>query len=88
MVSDFARYHAAMVVMGAVVASVLVGVSVGLWRRFARTASSGTRTRSVVGFHGVLGTLASLAVIVVVVANATTVADPAPALLAFYEGSL
>ncbi|MER7335253.1 MULTISPECIES: hypothetical protein [unclassified Micromonospora] len=86
MVSDFSRYHVAMAVVSAIVAVVLIGVSVVSWRRFARTGSSDRRTRRLLGAFGVLSALSSLVVIVVVVANTTTAADPAPALLAFFEG--
>ncbi|MFD0362788.1 hypothetical protein ACFQZZ_15195 [Nocardia sp. GCM10030253] len=86
MISDFSRYHVAMAVVAAIVAVVLIGMSVVLWKRFARTESSDRRTRRVLGSFGVLAALLSLAVIVVVVANTTTAADPAPALLAFFDG--
>jgi len=86
MVSDFSRYHVALAVVAAIVAVVLVGMSVLLWRRFARTASSDRRTRHVVGSFGVASMLLALLVIVVLVANATTATDPAPALLAFFDG--
>ncbi|MEU4777283.1 hypothetical protein [Micromonospora sp. NPDC023633] len=86
MISDFSRYHVAMAVVAAIVAVVLIGMSVVLWKRFARTGSSDRRTRRVLGSFGVLSALLSLVVIVVVVANTTTAADPAPALLAFFEG--
>ncbi|MEV5764027.1 hypothetical protein AB0L34_05550 [Micromonospora sp. NPDC052213] len=86
MISDFSRYHVAMAVVAAIVAVVLVGTSVGLWKRVARTAPSDRRTRRVLGSFGALSALLSLVVIVVVVANTTTAADPAPALLAFFDG--
>ncbi|GAA2575750.1 hypothetical protein GCM10010399_01630 [Dactylosporangium fulvum] len=86
MISDFARYHVAMAVVAAIVAVVLVGVSVVLWKRFARTESSDRRTRRVLGAFGVLSVLLSLLVMVVAVANTTTAADSAPALLALFEG--
>jgi len=86
MISDFSRYHVALAVVAAIVAVVLIGISVVLWRRFARTGSSDRRTRRVLGSFGALSALLSLVVIVVVVANTTTAADPAPALLAFFDG--
>ncbi len=86
MISDFARYHAAMAVIAAIVAAVLIGVSVVLWRRFASAEPSGRRTRRVLGSFGALSALLSLVMIVIAAANATTAADPAPALLAFFEG--
>jgi len=86
MISDFSRYHVAMAVTAAVVAAVLIGISAVLWKRFAGTEPSGGRTRSVLGSFGALSALLSLAMIVIAVANTTTAADPAPALLAFFEG--
>ena len=75
-----------MAVMAAIVAVVLIGMSVVLWKRFARTGSSERRTRRVSGSFGALSALVSLVVIFVAVANTTTAADPAPALLAFFDG--
>jgi len=83
MVSDFARYHVAMAVIATIVAVVLIGLSVLLWKRFA----SDRRARWVSGSYGVLSALLSLAMVVLAVANATTAADPAPALLALFNGS-
>ncbi|WP_433077132.1 hypothetical protein ACQP1P_33705 [Dactylosporangium sp. CA-052675] len=80
MVGDFGAYHAAMAVVAAVAAIGLVGASVLGWRRFAATRAA------VWGGLGAMATLASLAVLVVVIANAGTADDPAPALLAFFEG--
>ncbi|MFI0479405.1 hypothetical protein [Actinomadura sp. 9N215] len=85
MIDDFARYHVAMAVIAAIVAAVLSVLSAVLWRWFARTEPSGRRTRRVLGSFGVLSALLSLAGIVVAVANTTTAADPAPALLAFFQ---
>ncbi|GLZ29320.1 hypothetical protein Lesp02_15100 [Lentzea sp. NBRC 105346] len=73
LVDDFARYHWAMAVIAGVVAVVFAGLSVWSWKR------------RVWGF-GVLTTLLSAALIVVVVANTITAAHSAPALLALFEG--
>jgi hypothetical protein len=86
MISDFARYHATLVVLAAIVAVILVGMSVVAWRRRARTGSSERRIRRTLGLAGVLSALLSLAVIVVAVANLGTATHPAPALLAFFNG--
>ncbi|MFC8826651.1 hypothetical protein ACFT9I_15060 [Streptomyces sp. NPDC057137] len=86
MISDFSRYHAVIAVAAAIVGAVLVGVSVVLWKRFARTGASDRRTRRVLGSFGVLSALLSPAMIVVAVANAITTADSTPALLGFFEG--
>lgn len=86
MISDFALYHEAFAVIGAIVAVVLVGLSVVAWRRFSRTESSERRTRRVLGSFGTLSALVSVAVILVAAANTTTAADAAPGLMAFFEG--
>ncbi|WP_218041611.1 hypothetical protein [Acrocarpospora macrocephala] len=86
MISDFSRYHVAMAVVAATLAVVLIGTSVVVWKRFARTGSSDRRTKRALGSSGVLLALMSLVVIVVAWANATNAADPAPGLLAFFEG--
>jgi hypothetical protein len=86
LISGFSWYHAAMAVIASIVAVVLIGTSVLLWKRFAATASSDRRTRRVLGSFGVVAVLLSLATIVLVVANATTAADRGPALLALLEG--
>ncbi|WP_433788878.1 hypothetical protein [Actinoplanes sp. CA-252034] len=75
MITDFARYHVAMVVIAAVVAVALAGLSRHLWRR------GGGRRWWAVGPAAV-----ALPLVVIAVANATTAADPAPALLAFLNG--
>ncbi|MFI0405489.1 hypothetical protein [Actinomadura sp. 3N508] len=85
MIDDFARYHVAMAVIAAIVATALIALSAALWRRFARTDRPNRRTRRVLGSFGILSALLSLAAIIVAMANTTTAADPAPALLAFFQ---
>jgi len=86
MVSEFSLFHEALAVLAAIVGVIFVGMSVMLWKRFARTGSSDGRTRRLLGSLGVLSGLFLLVVIVLAMANATTAADPAPALLAFFQG--
>jgi hypothetical protein len=86
MISDFSRYHVAMAVIAAIVAVVLIGTSVALWKGFAGTESSDKSTSRVLGSYAALSTMVSLVVIVIAVANTTTAANPAPALLAFFDG--
>ena len=86
MVGDFAWYHAVMAVQVAVVVVVFVGLSVVMWRRFARAGSAERRARLVWGWFGVFSTLSSLMMAVVLVANTGTAMDPAPALLDLFNG--
>ena len=86
MISDFALYHVAMVVIAAIVAAVFIGISALLWKRFARREPSGRRARRLLGSFAVLSALLSLAMIVLAVANTTVAVHPAPALLTFFQG--
>lgn len=86
MVDDFARYHGAMVVVAAVVAIVLAGLSVVWWTTRAGVGRSARRTRRVLGSLGVGSALLAVAAVVIAVANTTTAADPTPALRAFFDG--
>ncbi|MEU4623894.1 hypothetical protein AB0G04_28460 [Actinoplanes sp. NPDC023801] len=86
LIEDFARYHVAMAVIAAVVAAGLAAGGVLLWRRFAATPRPDRRTRRVLASSGVLASLLPLLVAVIAVANTTTAADPAPALLALLQG--
>ncbi|MGW3951855.1 hypothetical protein ACWEKM_13120 [Streptomyces sp. NPDC004752] len=86
MVDDYARFHEAMVVLAVTVALVLIGMSAISWTSYAKRGSSDRRTKRVLGLFGVVSALSSLAVIVVAVANWSVAADPAPPLLAFFNG--
>ncbi|WP_235981212.1 hypothetical protein [Streptomyces albidus (ex Kaewkla and Franco 2022)] len=86
MVDDFSRFHAVRVVTATIVAITLAGMSAVSWRSFAVAGASDRRRRRVFGTFGLVSALLSLAVVVVAVANTTVAADPAPALLGFFEG--
>ncbi|MFJ4896648.1 hypothetical protein [Streptomyces sp. NPDC088727] len=86
MVSDFGRYHAVLAVAATAVALSAAAISAVSWRRFAAAAASDRRTRRVLRSSGLLWALMAAAVAVIAVANTATTADPAPALLAFFEG--
>jgi hypothetical protein len=77
MVDDFGLYHAVLAVVAALVAVVLSTLSVMAWRR---------RTSRSMLWCAVLTAMTALAVLVVMAANISTAADPAPALLAFFQG--
>lgn len=84
MVDDFARFHAVMVVIGAVTVLVLVGASALLWQWRARTDHDDRRNRTVATSFAVFVSVMAVGMLVVVAANLSTVADPAPALLAVF----
>ena len=86
MVDDFGRYHAVMVGIAATVAISFAVMSIALWRRFTRTAAADRRVRRALAVLGVLAALMSLSVCVVTVANISVATNPAPALLAFFQG--
>ena len=85
-ISDFALYHATLAVLAVIVAVILTGVSVVSWKRRARTGSSERRVRHALGLAGAFSALLAVAVIVVIAANLGTAMNPAPALLAFFNG--
>ncbi|KOG11809.1 MULTISPECIES: hypothetical protein [Streptomyces] len=87
MIDDFARYHVAMAVAAGIVAVVLLGMSAVAWRRLRGTTAADRPARRVRASFAVLWASSSLIATVVAVANTSTAADPAPALLAFFEGS-
>jgi hypothetical protein len=86
MISDNSRYHATLAVIAGVVAALLVGVSVSLWRRFARTARWQRWTRRVLGSFGALSAVSSPVLAVLAVANTATATDSARGLLIFFNG--
>ncbi|MCY1145463.1 hypothetical protein OWR29_46310 [Actinoplanes sp. Pm04-4] len=83
LVGDFALFHAAMVVIAGVLAVAAGAAGVALWRRFARSSREARLWQAVSASFAVVLTLVFGTL---TVANATTVADPAPALLAFFNG--
>ncbi|MBI4943863.1 MAG: hypothetical protein HY830_24230 [Actinobacteria bacterium] len=88
MVDDFARYHLVLALAGAVAAAAFAGAGAHLWRRAVRTGPAERRAGRMLRVGAVGSAALSLVVLVVVAANVTTAADPAPALLAFFEGGL
>jgi hypothetical protein len=86
MVDDFALYHVALFAVAVIVVVALIGISALTWRRFARATGDRRARRAFAGL-GVASIVVALAVSVVAAANLSTVADPAPALLALFQGS-
>ncbi|WP_194920887.1 hypothetical protein [Catenulispora rubra] len=90
MVDDFATYHAVIAVLTAIVLLVVLAMSVALWKRFRAIGKTGTsddrRTRRLLAALGTMLAVTGLATLLVCVANTGTTADPAPALLALFQG--
>ncbi len=86
MVDDFTRFHLAMAEIAAIVVAACVTLSVLLWKRYARTAAQDRRARRLIATFGLLTTVFSLVMLVIVLANLSTAADPVPALLDFVAG--
>ena len=84
--SDYVKFHAVMAVEGTIVVIVLVVLSVLLWRGFRRTDRAERRARRLLAAYGVFIPLLTLALAVIVVANATTAAHPLPGLESFFAG--
>ncbi|MFI5897284.1 hypothetical protein ACIA5D_45045 [Actinoplanes sp. NPDC051513] len=78
MVDEFVRYHAAMAVIAAVLTIVVAGLAAAAWRRFAKR-----QQRAVIP---ILWSLLTLAPVVLLIANVSSVADPAPGLLGLVQG--
>jgi hypothetical protein len=85
MVSNFALYHATLVALLAILAVVLIAMSITSWKRRARTAPTERRIRRTLAVAGTFPALLLMPVLIVALANLTTVAHPAPALLAFFN---
>lgn len=85
--NDFRLYHAALVVCAVIAVLAVVGATVVLWVRRARTPREQRRLRRVLAAGGMIVPMFLLILGVVLLANASTVADTTPALVAFFEGS-
>ncbi|UGT54195.1 hypothetical protein [Nocardia asteroides] len=83
LLDDFVRFHQAMIVIACVTAVAFAAAAVGLWRR---RAGDRRRRRTFAALAAVAVAAAAVST-VVAVANISTVADPAPALLALFAGS-
>lgn len=86
LVHDFAVYHAAMAGLAVLIGVGLVAVIARLWRRRATTPRGEARRRRVLAVGAYASALAAAFFGVVAAANISTVLDPAPALLAFFDG--
>ncbi|GAA3295241.1 hypothetical protein Dvina_30545 [Dactylosporangium vinaceum] len=86
LIDDFGWYHAVMAVLGALTAVAFAALSWSQWRHFARPARPARRARRVHAVFGTLAALTAVAFALLAYGNTGVAADPAPALLAFFEG--
>ena len=86
MVSDFGSYHVAMAVVAAFVAVALAAATIALWRSAMRSSPVEARRRRLMVILGAAIVPVALGMVIITLANAGTATDPAPALLAFFEG--
>lgn len=86
LVDDFASYHVVMAWLGAAVTCLLVATVVWLWRRAGATPRDHRRVRRTVRLAAVACLALAAAFAVVTAANVSTVANPRPALLGFFDG--
>ncbi|MFF0546659.1 hypothetical protein ACFYTF_27855 [Nocardia thailandica] len=86
LITDFARYHTVMVAVAVVAAAALLAVTALLWRRCARTDRGDRRARRLLAGYAVLTAVLTVGALIVAGANATTAAEPVPALSAFFDG--
>jgi hypothetical protein len=87
LIDEFGRYHAVLAVAAALLVIAFLGVGAVLTRARARTAASARRSRRLLLSLAVLSGLSALFMAVECVANVSVAADPAPALLLFFQGS-
>ncbi len=87
LLADFTRYHVAMAVLGTLVTVGLLAASVVLWRRRARVPGARPPGRGLLALVAVCLLVTAAFFAVVTAGNISTVLDPAPALLAFFEGA-
>ncbi|MEV0332689.1 hypothetical protein [Nocardia sp. NPDC050717] len=87
LLDGFVRYHQAMIVIACLTAVAFAAAGVLLWRQRGRTGTEDRRARRTFAALAAVTVAAAAASAVVALANISTVADPAPALLALFAGS-
>jgi hypothetical protein len=86
LVQDFTTYHVAMVALGAAATVGLLATAVLVWRRRSRLSASPHRGRGLLTGAVVAAVALGAFFAVVTAGNVSTVADPAAALLGFFQG--
>lgn len=86
LVHDFVVYHAAMAGLAAMVTACLLTSAALAWRRRARSPREEDSLRRLLAAATVAAATLGLLFAVLTAANLSTVAHPAPALLAFFDG--
>jgi hypothetical protein len=84
-IDDFQRYHAVLAVQAAVLAVVLIGLSMLVWRRASTTGQAVPRAKTLLRLLAAAFALLTVLVIVVCAANCSTALNPDPALRLVFD---
>ncbi len=89
---DFARYHYVLVLLASLLALSMFAAAVMTWRRRRRVSgpldATARRTRRVLTWFSALALTLALAAVLLAAVNLSVATNPAPALLAFLQGSM
>ena len=85
-VGDFQRYHAVLAAQAAILAVVLIGLSVLMWCRAPTAGRAVARTKTLLRLLATAFVLLTAIVLVVGAANVSTALNPVPALRLFFAG--
>lgn len=86
-VGDLALYHVVVMVISWLVAVVLIVLTIGSWRTYARTTEEARRARRLFSSLGISSMLMTTLIAVLALANTSAAADSATAVLNFYKGT-
>ncbi len=85
-IDDFQRYHAVLAAQAAILAVVLIGLSMLMWRRAPTAARAVPRAKPLLRLLATAFALLTVVVVIVGVANASTALNPDPALRLVFGG--
>lgn len=85
-IDDFQRYHAVLAAQAALLAVVLIGLSMVMWRQASMTGRAVPRARPLLRLLATAFALFTAIVLVVGAANLSTALNPGPALRLVFGG--
>ncbi|MEO8263355.1 MAG: hypothetical protein ABI566_12380 [Pseudolysinimonas sp.] len=88
LISDFRTYHLVVVVVAVIAALLVVAADIVLWIRWSRIVRQDVRLRRVTATVAIVLPALAPVLLFIMVVNLSTVAETAPALAAFFQGSL